>query len=394
MDAAMAEQNPPNSNPLPTQVDGNRLTLLPDGPARLDALVALIEGAERTLRLLYYMFDADRSGTRVRDALLAAVDRGVKVSLLVDGFGTDADDELFFKPLIEGPSEFCRFQPRLGRRYLLRNHQKLALADEDLVMVGGFNVTDEYFGSPEDEAWRDLGLLVEGPGVACLADYFDNLMRWAKNPHARLRQLRHMIGHHSVDEGKFRWLFGGPTRRLSPWARSVKKDMMRAERLDMIAAYFSPSRTMLRRIYAIARRGQARIVTAAKSDNNTTIGAARHTYWRLLKRGTEIYEYQPSKLHTKLIVIDDVVHIGSANFDMRSLYLNMEMMLRIDDPAFAAKMREFVDHEIGDSKRITREEHRAHRGLFNRLKWGLAHFLVATMDYNLTRRLNFGLNGR
>ncbi|MBA3677853.1 MAG: phosphatidylserine/phosphatidylglycerophosphate/cardiolipin synthase family protein [Sphingosinicella sp.] len=390
----MAEQNPPKLNILPADVDGNRLTLLADGPERLDALVALIDGAERTLRLLYYMFDADHSGTRVRDALLAAVARGVKVSLLVDGFGTDADDALFFKPLIDGPSQFCRFQPRWGRRYLLRNHQKLALADEKSVMVGGFNVTDEYFGRLGENSWRDLGLQVDGPGVACLANYFDNLLRWAKNPHSRLRQLRSMIGEHSVDDGPFRWLFGGPTRRLSPWARSVKNDMLRATRLDMIAAYFSPSRTMLRRIYAIAQRGRARVVTASKSDNNTTIGAARHTYWRLLKRGAEIYEYQPSKLHTKLIVIDDVVHIGSANFDMRSLYLNMEMMLRIDDPAFAAQMRQFIDHEIADSKRITREEHRAHRGWFNRLKWSAAHFLVATMDYNVTRRLNFGLNGR
>ena len=70
----------------------------------------------------------------------------------------------------------------------------------------------------------------------------------------------------------------------------------------------------------------------------------------LLKRGVEIYEYQATKLHTKLIVIDDVVHIGSANFDMRSLYLNLEMMLRVDDPAFAAMMRRFVDGEIADQR--------------------------------------------
>jgi cardiolipin synthase len=390
----MAEQSPQKTAPPHTQVDGNRLTILPDGPGRLDALIALIDGAERTLRLLYYMFESDTAGTRVRNALLAAAERGVKVSLLVDGFGTNADDERFFKPLIDGPAEFCRFVPRWGRRYLLRNHQKLALADERSVLVGGFNVTDEYFGTTEDGAWRDLGLQVDGPSVACLGDYFDNLMRWAKNPNARLRQLRHMIGRHSQVEGKLHWLFGGPTRRLSPWARSVKKDMLRATRLDMIAAYFSPSRTMLRRISGVARRGKARVVTAAKSDSNATIGAARHTYWRLLKRGVEIYEYQAAKLHTKLIVIDDVVHIGSANFDMRSLYLNLEMMLRIDDPGFAAEMRRFVDREVDDSKRITREGHRTQRTWFNRLKWGLAYFLVATLDYNVSRRLNFGLEGR
>ena len=120
------------------------------------------------------------------------------------------------------------------------------------------------------------------------------------------------------------------------------------------------------------------------------VGAARFLYWRLLKRGTEIYEYQPTKLHSKLIVLDDVVHIGSANFDMRSLYLNLEMMLRVDDPAFAAMMRRFVEGEIPNSKRILPEEHRKSMTLWNRIKWALGYFVVATADYNVARRLNFG----
>jgi cardiolipin synthase A/B len=89
-----------------------------------------------------------------------------------------------------------------------------------------------------------------------------------------------------------------------------------------------------------------------------------------------------------------VVHIGSANFDMRSLYLNLEMMLRVEDAEFAAAMHRFVDGEIANSVRITSEAHRAHRTWFNRLKWGLAYFFVAVADYNLSRRLNFGLDGK
>ncbi|MDB5697464.1 MAG: phosphatidylserine/phosphatidylglycerophosphate/cardiolipin synthase family protein, partial [Alphaproteobacteria bacterium] len=182
------------------------------------------------------------------------------------------------------------------------------------------------------------------------------------------------------------------TRRLNPWARALKNDMLRGSSLDLIAAYFAPSRAMLRRITGIARRGQARVVTAAKSDNGATVGAARHTYARLLRHGTQVYEYQPTKLHTKLIVVDDVVHIGSANFDMRSVYLNLEMMLRIEDPAFAAAMRAYVDGEIHDSIQITRALHQRQRSLFNRLKWALCYFVVATMDYSVSRRLNFGVD--
>lgn len=391
----MADANGSRSAPaVSASVAGNRLTLIADGPARLEALIAMIEEARHTLRVLYYIFRDDSSGVRVRDALLAACRRGVKVDILVDGFGSDAAKDRFFQPLVDSECGFCRFEPKWGRRYLLRNHQKLVLADESVVLTGGFNIEDDYFGTIENGAWRDLGLRVEGPSVKCLSGYFDDLFAWVNTKKPRIRDLRRMLNRHSVEKGPLRWLFGGPTRRLSPWARSVKNDMLRAKRLDMIAAYFSPSRAMLRRIYGVAGRGDARIVTAAKSDNNTTVGAARHTYWRLLKRGVEVYEYQATKLHSKLIVIDDVVHIGSANFDMRSLYLNLEMMLRIEDAGFAAAMRSFIDGEIAQSKRITKEEHRRQRSLFNRFKWGLAHFFVTTMDYNVTRRLNFGLDGK
>jgi cardiolipin synthase len=374
----------------PIDVAGNRLTLLPDGPQRLDALIAMIDGAEQSLRILYYIWEDDDAGRRVRDALLRAAERGVEVSLLVDGFGSANASADFFKPLVDAAARFCRFVPRWGRRYLLRNHQKLALADGRKVMVGGFNISTDYFGSVESGAWRDLGLEVDGPSVACLTDYFEALFRWAEADEGSIRKLRRVLSRHSTSDGALHWLFGGPTRRLSPWARSVKADMLRARRLDMIMAYFAPSRSMLRRIFGVARRGTARIVNAGKSDNRYTLGAARHFYARLLKRGVDVYEYQATKLHTKLIVIDDVVHIGSANFDMRSLYLNLEMMLRIEDAGFAAMMRRFVDGEIADSERITPEAHRANRSWFNRLFWSLSFFVIATADYNLSRRLNFG----
>ena len=373
----------------PLTVAGNRLTLLTDGPERLEALVGLIDRAERSLRILYYIWEDDASGRRVRDALLAAIGRGVAVSLLVDGFGTANASEAFFQPLIEARCRFCRFVPRFGRRYLLRNHQKLALADERRVIIGGFNIGDDYFGTIESGAWRDLGLLVEGEDVAGLAPYFDDLFTWADRTAARIRDLRRILNRRRAAGGKLKWLFGGPTRRLSPWARAVRRDMRGARRLDLIAAYFAPGPALLRRSGNVARRGTVRLVTAAKSDNNATIGAARHTYWVLLRRGVRVFEYQPTKLHTKLFVLDDVVHIGSANFDMRSLYLNLEMMLRVDDPAFAAAMRSFVDGEIADSVEITLDAYRRRRSWLNRLRWGFAYFLLAIADYRISHRLNF-----
>jgi cardiolipin synthase len=379
---------PAHEPAVAVEVGGNRLTLLPEGPERLDALIALIDEARESLRILYYMFLDDSAGTRVRDALLAAAARGVTVSVLVDGFGSTNNLD-FFQPLADSNVRFCRFSPNYGRKYLLRNHQKLALADAHRVIIGGFNISDDYFGTVEGGGWRDIGLEVEGDSVACLARYFDDLIGWTQQARPRSRELRRMLQQHSVTEGPLDWLFGGPTRRLSPWARSVRRDMMKAERLDIIAAYFAPSPAMLRRMTKVARRGRTRLITASKSDNNATIAAARSTYSWLLRRGVEIYEYEPTKLHTKLFVVDDVVHVGSANFDMRSLFLNLEMMLRVEDCGFAAEMRRFVDREITSSRRITLEEHRRQSTWLNRLRWAIGYFVVAIADYRISRRLNF-----
>jgi cardiolipin synthase len=325
----------------------------------------------------------------VRDALIEAAGRGVKVSLLVDGFGSTTNRD-FFRPLKEAGVAFCQFSPQFGRRYLLRNHQKLALADGERVIIGGFNISDDYFGTIESGAWRDIGLRVEGHSVAYLTRYFDSLFRWTQMPDAGIRDIRRLLQRTSVTQGKLHWLFGGPSRRLSPWARAVRRDMKSARKLDLVAAYFAPSLGMLRRLAGIARRGgRVRLVTASRSDNNATIAAARSTYWWLLRRGVEIFEYRPTKLHTKLFVVGDVVHIGSANFDMRSLFLNLEMMLRIDDAAFAAAMRRFVDGEVASSEAITLESHRRNRTWLNRLRWAIGYFIVAVADYRIAKRLNF-----
>lgn len=377
-------------------VDGNALTMIDTGPRRLDALIGLIDGARDSLRVLFYIYVDDDAGHRVRDALVAAAKRGVRVSLMIDGLGSEAAARRdFFDPLSDAGADVCQFFPRLGRRYLLRNHQKLAIADGARAIIGGFNVQDSYFGTPAEQAWRDLGLLVEGPAVERLAGYHDALSRWMHTPRASMRALRRLLGQWSEPRGRpMRWLLGGPTRRLSPWARTVRKDMRRARLIDIVAGYFAPSPTILRRTKKVGRRGRVRIVLPSKNDHGAAIWASRFTYAGLLRKGVELYEYQPTKLHTKLYVIDDTVHIGSANFDMRSLFINLELMLRIEDAAFAAHVRAYVDGEIADSMRVTPEWYAEHTTAWMRVKQFAAYFVMAVLDPSVTRGLNFGPDRR
>jgi cardiolipin synthase len=371
-------------------IDGNRLTFYPDGPDRFDALIKLIRSAEKSLHLLYYIFADDGSGERVLEALTDALDRGVEVSLLIDDFGSSDTPETYFKDLHDRGARFCRFLPSFSRRYLIRNHQKLALADGERVLIGGFNVEDDYFKTADAGGWRDIGLLIEGPAAARLEPYYDALMGWALTKGSRIRDLRAIINRYSENTGPLQWQFGGPMRRLSPWVNSTCRDLAQGCDVEMIAAYFAPPGGMLRRIARIGHNGRARIITAAKSDNNTTIAAARFTYGRLLKRGAQVFEYRRSKLHSKLLVLDDVTHIGSSNFDYRSIYLNLEMMLRVEDAEFASLMRVYFEGELEACVEVTPALHAKRSTLLNRIKWALSFFVVSIADYTVTRRLNFG----
>jgi cardiolipin synthase len=375
-------------------IHGNRLRLVTQGAALRETLLNLIAGARHSLKLYYYIFAADESGTLVRDALVNARARGIAVTLMIDGFGSGNTPDSFFAPLVEAGVHFARFGTRRSTRYLIRNHQKMAIADDARLMIGGFNVEDSYFGIPADDCWRDLGLLIEGESVSAMVSWYGQLWRWTETKKQRFRTLRRMVRQwhrppHALPGGALRWLIGGPTRRLSPWAQVVKHDLEQARRVDMVAAYFSPGRGMLKRIARAARRDGARLILPSRSDNGATVAAARLLYGSLLKRGVEIFEYQPCKLHMKLIVIDDAVFVGSANFDMRSLFLNLEIMLRIEDADLAEQVRCFVDSEARDSRCISLEEHRASRSVLTLAKQWVSYLLVGVLDYTVTRRLNF-----
>ena len=386
----MADRSPKTvrTAPIRAEIAGNRLELIESGVERFNLLLELIAGATKSIRMLMYMFNPDKEGDAVRNALTEAARRGVQVKLLIDGFGSGATPE-FFSELGEAGGEHCVFNPSWGRRYLLRNHQKLIVIDDRTVLIGGANIDATYLEDRGAKHWRDLWLRLDGPEAALPGRYFDSLFRWSKRPRSTLRSLKRMVGEYSEWRGPLQWKFSGPLSMRNSWWRSIGRDIKSAHRLDMIFAYFAPPGAMIRRIGRVGRRGRARIVNAAKSDNNATIAAARHSYSRLIRRHVEIYEYQPAKLHTKLAIVDDKVHIGSSNFDYRSFYINLEVMLRIQDAAFADAMRAYFERELQDCRWITHEVHDRRATFWRRIKWAVSHFLVNVMDYGVTRRLNF-----
>ena len=159
-------------------VSGNRLKLIHHPDDRLQALMGLIEQAKSSLKLFFYIFASDNIGQRVLDALIDACNRGVAVELMVDGFGSNGAARDFFTPLEQAGGNFAIFCPRFSTSYLVRNHQKIVISDNQRAMLGGFNVADDYFGpQPGDDPtlhdakrWEGLGVSVEAPEVSRLSE--------------------------------------------------------------------------------------------------------------------------------------------------------------------------------------------------------------------------------
>lgn len=374
-------------DPFEVQAAGHGFIFYPHGQDRLKALVALIDGAQTSLRVFYYLFDSDTSGTMVRDALVAAARRGVDVALIVDDFGNDAGEE-FFAPLEEAGGSFAIFSPKWGKRYLVRNHQKFVIVDEARVMTGGANVSDHYFAIPADNGWCDLSVTIDGAVVEQFLRWFGLLQSWvaseADGRRQRLRRLRDIVQEWDGGDGPVRLLVGGPLVRRGHWAWVFRQDLAKARRLDAVSAYFSPPRSYRRLMARIARRGQVRLVMAGKSDIGAAIDMARLLYKRLLSAGVRIFEFQPCKLHMKLMVVDDASYIGSANLDKRSFRINVELMVRVEDAGLADSLRHLIDHMEGSSDEMTRARYRAEATLVNRMRWRVAYWM-SLADYRVSQ---------
>lgn len=359
---------------------------------RLGAVLGLIARAEKSIQMFFYMFGDDATGREVRDALVTAANNGVHVQLIIDSFGSGNVSDRFFDALVEAGGCYHCFSTRKGLGYIIRNHQKILIADRAHALVGGFNITDDYFGRAGDNSWEDLGIIVSGAQAQKLSDYFEDLARASNNGKVRYSSIRNIIHQWRPGIGQVQWLLGGPTNRISPWAITFKRSLEAGKRIDIVSAYFSPSQTILRRIAKAAKHNKgSRLVVAGKTDNNATIAAARLLYRYLMRRKTRIFEFQSRPLHMKLMVIDDTVYIGSANLDVRSMFINLEIMVRIKDAGLALHMRKLIDELVTQSEEQTRILLKARDSYWSRFKAALAYFLVNSVDYTIGRRITFGL---
>jgi cardiolipin synthase len=182
-------------------------------------------------------------------------------------------------------------------------------------------------------------------------------------------------------------LFSGPGRGRNPFKRALHNDLKRAKNVQLIIAYFLPTWRLRRELKRVARLGgKVQLILAGKSDVLLSMLAAQGLYRRFLNGNIEIYEYQPQILHAKMIIVDDVVYLGSANLDTRSLRINYELMIRFENEKIADKAREIFSKNLQHCHRVTAEEWRKSRTFWRKLQQRWAYFLLNHLDPYLARR--------
>ncbi len=317
-------------------------------------MLQAIGAASRAVRLEVYSFAFDDVGQVFVEALAAAAQRGVRVTVVMDGWGSAADASEVADRLRDAGCAVTIYNPLssvLAGRFT-RDHRKLLLVDDDVAVLGGINVGEEYgrIGEPDAPHWIDVAIEVRGPPVAWLARRLRGYR--TRPPPGPIRIHLSGIG-------------GG--RRLR---RRYVKAIAGASRSVVIAhAYFLPDRRLVRNITAAARRGvEVRLILPGLSDVPLARAASRSLYGTLLRAGVQIRESTEAVLHAKAAVMDRRrLLVGSFNLDPFSL-ANLESLVEVNDPGLAEQGAAWMDRLYEHAQPITVERLAAHSRL---VRWAL-----------------------
>ena len=352
--------------------------LLVDGGRTYDHLLAAFAGARHHIHLEYYIFEPDRTGAMIRDALAARARAGVRVRLLVDAVGAYRLSNRFLKPLRDAGAEIARFHPvalrRIRRpRLNLRTHRKIVVVDGRVAFTGGINICDENNERRSATAYHDLHLRLTGEVVRWLQVAF--LEDWHYATDVVLRD-EHLWPDALPGPVKAMVVPSGPDSRLEPMHRTMVELINSARsRVWLVTPYFAPGEAALLALTSAAMKGlDVRLLIPHRSDSLVATAVAHSWYDTLLHAGVEVYEYQDRMVHSKaLLVDDDRALVGSANFDHRSFYLNFEIAVLFLDRGVAAALERQIGGDCGDSRRLSRDRQRP--GFGRRLWMALARLL-------------------
>jgi len=342
-------------------VRGNRVELLVGANPTYDALVVAIDGAVSHVHLEFYAFRRGQAAARVIAALERAAERGVKVRLLYDAFGSLGVNRALGK-LRKLGGKACPFFPldpiRRAATINLRNHRKLVVVDGAHGFCGGINVGDEFV------PWRDVMLRIEGPAVAQLQAVF--VEDWFFATREELDDGACFPALADKGDAILQCVQSGPDQPFDAIHRLYFAAIAAArQRVWISTPYFVPDRAVLVALETAALRGvDVRLVVPAHSNYPVAKWAGESFYDGLLDAGVRIFEYGPEMLHTKALIVDgSFATVGSANLDVRSFRLNFELVAVVYDADIVFELTELHSADQRGSRELSHAE-------WGRRSWG------------------------
>lgn len=336
----------------PTIVAGNRITPLHNGDAIFPAMLEAIAGARETITFETFIYWTGDIGTRFAAALAERARAGVAVHVTIDWVGSMEMDPVLLRQMEEATVRLHRYRPlhwyNLGRLNN-RTHRKLLVIDGRLGFTGGVGIADCWAGNAESpEHWRDSHYRVEGPVVAQLqAAYTDN---WIKMTGAVLSGAKYFPKLDAVGDAQAQMFLASPAGGGESMHLMYLLTIAAAERtIDLAASYFVPDHLLVRAFIEARQRGvRIRLLVPGPHIDSAAVRVASKREWGpLLEAGVEVFEYQPTMLHSKLFVIDGLmVSVGSTNADLRSFRLNDEASLNVYDEDFADEMTRVFEGDL------------------------------------------------
>lgn len=356
----------------------NTVRLIKSGQSYFQLLMELVQQASHSIYIRVYLWEEDKTGLAVADALLAAADRGVSVFITVDGFASQHLSKQFISNLKSRGVHFRFFEPLLrSHRFYFgrRMHEKVVVVDGLKALVGGINIADRYNAVNEGQPWLDFALFAEGRVALQLFTYCS--ADW-KTPAKDVPMTVHSIKQCCSVRVRYNdWVKG----KHQVWKTYFHAFNHAQKSISIICSYFLPGSILMHRLFLAAKRGvKVKVVLAGPSDVMLAKYAERYLYKKMIRKGIEIYEYKPSVLHAKLMVVDErLVTIGSFNVNNMSAYASMELNLDVRNRPFAKKVQRLVDEIIETHCIPVRERSIARVGVLRNMLQKTAYEVVRVL---------------
>jgi cardiolipin synthase len=365
--------------------NGNAVKFLESGKKYFDELELVIRAAKNFIHIQAYIFENDETGKRIIALLIEAARRGVHVFIVIDSYGSVKLSKIAIRLMRKEGILIKRFSPihpswafrfRIGRRL----HHKIVLVDGNTSLIGGINIARKYEGNANEVAWLDFAVRVNGPVNKDVRRICEDV--WGRKQKRLFKKTYYqaLFSTYQNENLPVRLLQNDWVRRRIELSRFYRNSIKNAQHsIVIVASYFIPGNRLRYLLRKASERG-VKIILLLSSQSD--VGLARHAtnylYPFLLRNNIEIYRWQPSILHGKLIIVDgQYTSIGSYNLNALSDYGSLELNVCVDDHAFASTVQERFDEYIQqNSIRVTREDYHKQDHWFKKLCNWVSYQLV------------------